>query len=115
METEKKQRIGSMQRGLMVAVAATVDIVQILLIFFFGVGLLVNRFITIFAFMMFSFWFALNGVSFISGRMSVQKMLRFFGTAFGEVIPVLGAFPLWALGIWLTLRSVKKEDKIMYN
>tara|TARA_B100001971_G_scaffold135384_1_gene125058 strand:- start:359 stop:751 length:393 start_codon:yes stop_codon:yes gene_type:complete len=114
MNEEKKQRIGNMQGWLMVAVAAAVDIVQILLVFFFGVGLLVNRFITIFAFMMFFFWFALNGVSFLTGKMSMKKMTRFFGTAFGEIIPVLGALPLWALGIWLTIRSVREEDKV-YN
>ena len=114
MNEEKRQRIGNMQGWLMVAVAAAVDIVQILLVFFFGVGLLVNRFITIFAFMMFFFWFALNGVSFLTGKMSMKKMTRFFGTAVGEIIPVLGALPLWALGIWLTIRSVREEDKV-YN
>ena len=44
----------------------------------------------------------------------MKKMTRFFGTAFGEIIPVLGALPLWALGIWLTIRSVREEDKV-YN
>jgi len=42
-------------------------------------------------------------------------MYRFFGPAVGEMIPVIAALPLWSLGIWLTLRSVKKEDEIVYN
>lgn len=97
---------------LMVGVAVAVDVINILLFLFFGVGIVVNRFIAIFMFMSFAFWFVLNGVSFLTGRMSVQKILRFFGPAFGEMIPVIGALPLWTPGIWLTLRSVKKEDEI---
>lgn len=107
-----KSKIGSMQGMLMIAVAAVVDGVNIILFAFFGVGIVANRFITIFMFMTFAFWFILNGVSFLSGRMSVQKMFRFFGASFGEIIPVIGALPLWTPGIWLTLRSVRKEEEM---
>jgi len=112
---EKRRRVGVMQSALMIGIAVAVDIVNMLLLIFFGAGLIVNRFITIFVFMVFAFWFALNGVSFLTGRMSMQKMYRFFGPAVGEMIPVIAALPLWSLGIWLTLRSVKKEDEIVYN
>ena len=108
---ENNRRIGDMQSMLMISVAVVADGVQILLWLLFGVGLIANRFVTIFMFMTFAFWFVLNGVSFLTGSMSTQKMVRFFGASFGEVIPVIGALPLWTLGIWLTLRSVKKEDE----
>ena len=107
---EKRRRVGAAQSALMIGIAVVVDVVNIILVLVVGIGLVANRFIAIFVFMAFAFWFALNGVSFLTGRMSMQKMFRFFGPAFGEMIPVIGALPLWSLGIWLTLRSVKKED-----
>lgn len=92
---EKRRRVGTVQSALMIGIAIAIDIVNIILVLVVGIGLVVNRFITIFVFMTFAFWFALNGVSFLTGRMSAQKMVRFFGPAFGEIIPVIGALPLW--------------------
>ena len=112
IKTKTVRRIGSMQSMLMIGVAVAFDAVNILLFAFFGVGVLVNRFTAIFAFMTYFLWFALNGVSFLTGKKSTQKMVRFFGASVGEAIPVIGSLPLQSLGIWLTLRSVKKEDEI---
>jgi Kef-type K+ transport system membrane component KefB len=109
---EKRRRVGTIQSILMIGIAIAIDIINIILVLVVGIGIIANRFITLFVFMVFAFWFALNGVSFLTGRMSMQKMFRFFGPAFGEMIPVIGALPLWTIGIWLTLRSVKKEDEI---
>ncbi|PIT96785.1 hypothetical protein COT82_01285 [Candidatus Campbellbacteria bacterium CG10_big_fil_rev_8_21_14_0_10_35_52] len=108
----KKQKIGNIQWIFMLGVAVMIDIIQIFLLFFFGVGLIVNRFITIFAAMTFFLWFALNGVTFLTGKMSNQKMFRFFGAAFGEFIPIIGSLPLWSFGIWFTIKSIRKEDEI---
>ena len=110
--TEKRKRIGAIQAMLMLGVAVMIDIIQIFFLFFFGIGLIVNRFITIFAFMTFFLWFALNGVTFLTGKMYKEKMFRFFGVAFGEFIPIIGSLPLWSFGIYFTIKSVRKEDEI---
>lgn len=112
VKVNKKRRVGIVQSALMFGIAIVFDAVNIILFLLFGVGIVANRFIAISAFMTFFLWFALSGVTFLTGKMSIQKTFRFFGPAFGEIIPIVGAFPLWTLGIWLTLKSVKKEDEI---
>lgn len=111
IEIEKKVRIDNIQAAFMIGVAVTVDIVQLILGFFI-IGLVLNRFITFFVFLSFFLWFALNGVNFISGKMSTRRMLSFFGVAFAEFIPIVGMAPLWSFGIASIIYSTRKEDKM---
>lgn len=107
---ENEKKIGFFTILLMLGVAVVIDIVQFILALFV-VGLVINRFISIFAFMLFFLWFLLNDVSFLSGKRWLSRTISFFGSAGGELVPVVGALPLWTIGIYLTIRSANSEGK----
>lgn len=82
------------------------DLLEILLLFLFGVGLFLNRFITIIEYFIFSLWFFFKGVN-VFGSKSIIKTSSTF---LGEMIPALGSLPLFSLGVWMIIKQSQKED-----
>jgi hypothetical protein len=68
------------------------DGVQAILAFFI-IGLLINRFISLFAWLHFYTWFKIKSIHVRGREMSISGV--------AEMIPVLGALPIWTgLVIW---------------
>lgn len=101
-----KPRINKFDEILMLAFSVSFDLLEILLLFLFGVGLLLNRFITVIEYFIFSLWFFFKGVN-VFGSKSIMKTSSTF---LGEMIPALGSLPLFSLGVWMIIKQSQKED-----
>jgi|APSaa5957512535_1039671.scaffolds.fasta_scaffold191832_2 hypothetical protein len=110
--TEKRIRISNMLAVLMGGVAVGVDLVQGILTT--GViGIAINSFISIFAWLMFWFWFKMHGVGFLDGKL-VLKSVTMWGAGLIELVPLINNLPAWTVAIVIMLFIVKAEDAI-YN
>lgn len=100
---KQKRKIGNDQAAMMIAVAVMVDLFQFVLGFFL-IGVVLNFFISFMAFLIFWFWFILNG------RVSIT----FFGTAFGEMVPIpfFNILPIWTLGITATIVMTRVKETV---
>ena len=97
---------------LMGGVAVGVDLVQGILTT--GViGIAINSFISIFAWLMFWFWFKMHGVGFLDGKL-VLKSVTMWGAGLIELVPLINNLPAWTVAIVIMLFIVKAEDAI-YN
>ncbi len=106
-----KTRIGVFDQTLMLMVAIFFDLLQVFLLFFFGVGLILNRFVTLIEYFIFTLWFFFQGVNiFGSGFFSKSG-----STFIGEIIPGLGSLPLFTLGVWMIIKQSQKEDREKKN
>lgn len=106
-----KLRIDTFDQILMLMVAAFFDLIQILLLLFFGIGLILNRLVTIIEYFIFTIWFSFQGVNvFGSGFLNKTS-----STFIGEIIPGLGSLPLFTLGIWMIIKQSQKEDREKNN
>jgi hypothetical protein len=92
---------------LMLAVALTFDIIELILAFLWA-GLIVNRVLTIIEYCIFFPWFNSQGVRFMGNTKRITSMVGSFIT---EMIPVLGALPGLTVGVFLTIRSHEEELK----
>ena len=108
---EKRIRISKTLGVVMGGVAFGIDFVQGLLTTGF-IGIAVNTFISIFAVLMFWFWFKLNGITFLES--GARMAITFFGGAFIELIPIINNFPAWTLSVVIMLFIVRAEDMV-YN
>lgn len=111
-DTEKRQRISSVQGTFMLAVAGVIDGVQFLLNFIPFVGWIAASLISIFAWLTFFTWFKLNGVNFLSGKTTVLKIASLFGVSILEIFPIINDFPAWIAYIVIMIFIVKAEDTI---
>jgi hypothetical protein len=109
---KKRIRIGATQASMMFAIALGVDFIQGLLTTgFIGIG--VNTFISIFAWLMFWLWFRLNDVGFLDGKL-ILKSVTMWGAGLIEMVPLINNLPAWTVAIAVMLFIVKTEDEI-YN
>lgn len=98
-------RIGTGSAFLMVLFAVVCDTIEAI-IAAVGVGLILNRFLTIFEYAILWPWLAVKGVK-PMGKRQMKKFISTFGL---ELIPVVGALPIFTLGVFLIIRSSRKED-----
>lgn len=101
--TKQEKKIGNAQAVMMITVAVMIDFLQ----FVFGllvIGIVLNYFISFMAFLIFWFWFILNG----------KVSITFFGTAFGEMVPIpfLNFLPIWTLGIIATIAMTRVKETV---
>lgn len=73
----------------MLIVAGMFDLTQFLLMLAFGVGLILNSIVTIFAITIFFIWLSMNGM------MDMKTGMRLVGFGAGETFPFINALPLW--------------------
>lgn len=109
--TKKERKIGNAQAAMMITVAIMIDLLQ----FVFGlllIGVILNYFISFMAFLIFWFWFILNGISFTRSMKEFRIGITFFGTAFGEIapIPFLNVLPIWTLGIIAVMAMTRVKE-----
>lgn len=101
----KMKKISNFEWTLLLAVAILIDIVQIILNFF-GIGLGLNRYITLLAAMSLLTYLGLRGV-----RPTAGRLLSLFGTFLGEEIPGADMFFFWSIEVWFLWSSTSKEEK----
>lgn len=99
-----KRRIGKFTSFLMIFFALILDIIEFILALLL-VGAIINRIITIFEYLIYWFWFKVKKASFAG------KKMRVAGSFVGEIIPFLGALPLFSFTVWLAIKDVDKEDQ----
>lgn len=110
-EENKKRRIGNMQGVFMIGVALTIDGVQVLLDMVF-IGLILDSFISIFAWMLFWFWFRLNDVSFLRGKAALLRLVAISGAGIIEIIPLVNDIPSWTFAVAIMLATIAIEDSV---
>ncbi len=104
---KKRERISATMTLLLMMTAIFFDVFQAILTFAGGIGLIANRFISLFAMLSFGFWFVMLGVSLLNTR----RLAVSITTSLGEMIPFIGTLPLWTIGIAALIAMVKLEDR----
>ncbi len=95
-------KISNFEAGLMIAVALIIDIVQFLLDLIL-IGFILDPIISVFAYLMFWFWFKLRGVSFSNPKRAAIGGISFLL----ELIPGLDMLPALTVGVVMTYLSTK--------
>ena len=110
----EQEKITKTKKGLMITIALVIDGIQsgvsmLHLIPLVGnlIALFSNAFITIFAYMTFGFWFALNGIYIFK---KPRGAATFALTLIIESIPLIRILPSFSFWVWrtLTLHEIKK-------
>ncbi|MEK7209090.1 MAG: hypothetical protein AAB677_02425 [Patescibacteria group bacterium] len=102
-------RIGTIESGLMIAVAVIYDVIQIALTWllgWIGIGFIGSWLMTIWATMTFGLWFTLKGASIMSGKRAATLGI---GTLI-EAIPLLNSLPGWTVSTIVSLSVTRAED-----
>ncbi len=89
--------------ALMLCTALFFDGLQIVLEFVFGLGIVVDSFVSIFAIFTFSVWFKMHDISFVNPK----RLAAMGGGFFIEIIPGLNALPVWTAAVWYTISTTK--------
>lgn len=94
----------------MITVAAIIDIVQMVLLYF-AIGAVLNTFIGMFAGFIFWIWFKMHDVSFVTPK----QMMAMGGGFFAELIPGLDALPAWTgavVYVIMTHKALEAAEKL---
>lgn len=105
---EVKYRVDDMQVVFLVSMSLLIDIVQALLNLFF-VGIIINRIITPFAWLLFLTWFYFLGIKFTKG--GGKNMGTSLISMVIEMIPYLDLLPGWTVATILLIAASRREDK----
>ncbi len=109
-----RYRISWTTGGFMIGLAALIDILQFLSVFLNavpGLGIMVGFYLTLLGYCIFSLWFALNNVSFSSGRRAVSKLLTTLTSAVAEFIPFVSALPMTSINVAVVTLLARSEDR----
>ena len=101
--SNEKSKISNIEWGLMIGVALLFDGVQ----FFLDVvliGLIVNRLISIWAWLTFYLWLKIKGVKNFRGWLAIGGI--------AEIIPVIAALPFWT-GMIIVIMIKNKTKEIL--
>ncbi len=107
-------RINWTTGGLMVGVAILIDTLQFLAVFLNvipGLGVIVGFYLTILGYCIFCLWFALQRVSFSSGKKAVSKLLTTIVSAVAEFMPFIGALPMTTVNVVVITLRARAEDR----
>lgn len=111
MTSVPERRIGNVTGWILILLAFTIDITQIVLNVF-AIGIVANKYITIIAGFLFVLLLAAKGVPILSNTKILGRLAVIFG---GEAIPLpfLDAFLFWTLAVWSIVRTVQQEDNML--
>lgn len=116
-------RINWTTGGLMAGVAILIDTLQFLAVFLNvipGLGVIVGFYLTILGYCIFCLWFALQRVSFSSGKKrvsfssgkkAVSKLLTTIVSAVAEFMPFIGALPMTTVNVVMITLMARAEDR----
>lgn len=105
-----KYRIGKTKKFFMVSIAICFDILELILAVFL-IGAVLNRFITLLEYFLYLMWFMFSKVQFTKPK----NLSRMGGTFLIEMIPVLGALPMFTVGVLMTINNSRREDLENFN
>jgi hypothetical protein len=100
-------RMTNFDWGLLIGIAASLDLAQIILDFWV-IGVVVNRFIDLFFGMTLSFVLWIKGV-----KMDSKKIVALACAFVGEMIPVVDSLPLWTADVFLIMSYEKVGKKVI--
>lgn len=102
-EEKPKSPLSGSTIVLMILCALFFDGLQIALEFLFGLGLVVDSFVSIFAGLTFFVWFKMHDINFVDPK----RLAAMGGGFFIEIIPGLNALPVWTAAVWYTISTTK--------
>jgi|GEM_PF-3605524 hypothetical protein len=107
-EAAKKQRVSVAEMGLMIAVAIVFDLIDLAidLLSLGTVGAIISPFLTVFAYLIFGFWFLYKGIPIGTPK----NFIAFNGSLLIELIPYLGDLPVLTGAVVRILIMVRLED-----
>jgi len=97
--------MGKTEWHFLIGAAVTVDLMQAMLDFF-GIGLVINRFIDIVVGMALPFYLSIRGV-----KMTGRRVGSIIGAFILEEIPGIDALPLWTADVLYIYATVRAEEK----
>lgn len=101
-------RIGRFTAISMVSVSVFFDLIEFILTLL-AIGLILNTIIGMVKWFLFWLWFTLLGVKFFG---NTKRLKIGAGTFILGLIPIINALPEFTTGILMTIRDVRKEDKV---
>ncbi len=102
-------KIGNVTAGFMIALAASVDVLQALLTF--SVVLLpFSLFLSFLSFIVFGLWFLLLGA--YSGQGSSKRLMTSAGAMVIEIVPFLSMLPATTAGVLSTIVQTRVADSL---
>jgi len=106
MEGERN-RINEFHGWALIIVAAWVDFFQFFLTLIPVIGVTLAFFFSVLARLTFSVWFFILGVGFAD---KTNRFVVNIAVTIGEMIPFIGALPMWTIGTIAIIRQVRTED-----
>lgn len=100
------RRISLAQGIPMIVVAGAIDFIQFLLTLVPFVGWLITPLISICAVFLFGIWFSHYGVSLFDSK----RILGTLGTTLGEMLPIIGALPMWTARVTYTIITERTTE-----
>ena len=103
-ETNNTSKVSVLEWLIITAVAIIVDVIQIILNFIFGSGVIINRIISILFGGILVCYLTWRGVSLLS----IKRLFGFTAALIVEEIPVLDFIPMWTADViftWWTTKS----------
>ncbi|QSH39185.1 hypothetical protein JXR01_02665 [Candidatus Kaiserbacteria bacterium] len=104
---ENIRRINGFHTWALMGAAIFTDFLQGLLTFIPIVGPFLASFLTILARIIFWIWFRLLGVGFAD---KPNRFIVNMSITIAEMLPLINFIPSWAVGTWVIIQQVKKED-----
>ncbi|OHA17960.1 MAG: hypothetical protein A2664_01250 [Candidatus Taylorbacteria bacterium RIFCSPHIGHO2_01_FULL_46_22b] len=104
MEGEVHKR-SNIEWFFLIAIAITIDLVQIGLDLLVGVGIVINRFIDLIVGPALFMYCAVTHI-----KLTVGRTVSILGTIVGEMIPVIDIAPFWTADVIFIMLSVKAEE-----
>lgn len=108
---EKRNRVGSSSKILMLGTAIFFDVLQGLFSLIPFLGWILGFLISIFAFLTFFVWMKIKGWGLSD---NVKKIFVQWFLPIGELIPIVNILPIWTTRVILQLLFIEMEDAI-YN
>ena len=106
-------RISTVSAGLMIGVAVLIDGIQFLLTLTV-IGSLVSMLLSVFVWVAFLLWFALQGVSYFDKGAATRGFILIFSVIV-ELVPMINALPATTLGVVALVIHTRMEDRKRMN
>lgn len=106
MEEEKKIRISNLTAFLMIGAALLFDALEFILTIF-GIGLIINPFITIGKWVLFWMWLSLRDVKMFG---KIKPLATSAITFLAGLVPAVNSFPEFTIGIGVLIILTQIED-----
>jgi hypothetical protein len=101
-------RISTFEWVIVITLLGLIDLIQIVLVLFAGIGLIIDRIISLITGIIWGTykWYRVGSVS------GTKKIISFLGVFVLEETPIIDVFPSWSLDAIYTMILSRSEEKI---